>query len=413
MNKTRVVVTGLGILACNGHGKAEYWQALKEGRHGFQPITLFDVDDRFRVNIAGEVNDFDPKIYMGKKGLRSLDRSTKLLCSAARLCIDDSGFVITEENTDDVGVSVGTTFGSLKSISDFDRVTVTEGPRYTNPAHFPNTVINSPASQVSIWNNIQGFNSTISTGFTASLDAINYACDFIRLERAKLVYTGSVEELCEPTYLGFHTLNYLSGSVEGQAYINCPFDRRRNGVTFGEGACLIACEDLHHAQERGAKILAEVVGYGYYFDPYRMNKFNPKGIGMIEAMRDALDDAELQPEDIDLIFANANSTPAADKIETLAIKEVFGKRSREIPVTAVKSMVGETYSAGGAMAVAAALGSLEENFVPPTLNLTESDPDCDLDYVPNGSRSATVRTILINAFGVSGNHACMILRKYE
>lgn len=406
-------MTGLGIFACNGHGKEEYWRALREGRHGFQPITLFDIDDRFRVNIAGEINDFDPKIYMGKKGLRSLDRATKLLCSAARLAIDDSGFEITEENTDDVGVSVGTTFGSLKSISDFDRVTLTEGPRYTNPAHFPNTVINSPASQVSIWNNIQGFNTTISTGFTSSIDAMSYAADFIRLNRAKLVYAGTVEELCEPTYLGFHTLEYLSGSRAGETYVSCPFDRRRNGITFGEAACLMAFEDLDHAVKRDAHILAEVVGFGYYFDPFRMNRFNPKGTGMIEVMRDALQDANLAPQDIDVIFANANSTPAADRIETRAIKEVFGSRSREIPVTAVKSMVGETYSAGGALAAAAALGTLEQGFIPPTVNLKELDPDCDLDYVPNESRAAKVATVLINAFGVSGNHASMILRRYE
>ncbi|MCA9393219.1 MAG: beta-ketoacyl-[acyl-carrier-protein] synthase family protein [Candidatus Omnitrophica bacterium] len=413
MTSKRIVVTGLGIFACNGHGKEEYWRALREGRHGFQPITLFDIDDRFRVNIAGEINDFDPKIYMGKKGLRSLDRATKLLCSAARLAIDDSGFEITEENTDDVGVSVGTTFGSLKSISDFDRVTLTEGPRYTNPAHFPNTVINSPASQVSIWNNIQGFNTTISTGFTSSIDAMSYAADFIRLNRAKLVYAGTVEELCEPTYLGFHTLEYLSGSRAGETYVSCPFDRRRNGITFGEAACLMAFEDLDHAVKRDAHILAEVVGFGYYFDPFRMNRFNPKGTGMIEVMRDALQDANLAPQDIDVIFANANSTPAADRIETRAIKEVFGSRSREIPVTAVKSMVGETYSAGGALAAAAALGTLEQGFIPPTVNLKELDPDCDLDYVPNESRAAKVATVLINAFGVSGNHASMILRRYE
>ncbi len=412
MSSARIVVTGLGVLACNGQGKSEFWQALREGRHGFQPLTLFEIDDRFHVNIAGEIHDFDPKVYMGKKGLRSLDRSTTLLCSAARLAIDDSGFTITEENTDDIGVSVGTTFGSLKSISDFDRVTLTEGPRYTNPAHFPNTVINSPASQVSIWNNIQGFNTTISTGFTASLDALKYASDFIRLQRAQLVFAGSVEELCEPTFLGFHTLEYLSGSKSGQTYISCPFDRRRNGITFGEAACLLAMEDLDHARKRGANIMAEVAGFGYYFDPFRINRFNPKGTGMIEAMRDALADAEMAPEDIDVIFANANSTPAADRIETQAIKTVFGSHSQKIPVTAVKSMVGETYSAGGALAAAAALGSLTADFVPPTVNLKQPDPECDLDYVPNESRQTRVNTVLINAFGVSGNHACMILKRY-
>ncbi|MBP9854100.1 MAG: beta-ketoacyl-[acyl-carrier-protein] synthase family protein [Candidatus Omnitrophica bacterium] len=412
MNK-RVVITGVGVLACNGKGKEEFWNALRNGQHGFKPITLFEIDERFRVNIAGEVSDFDPTIYMGQKGLRSLDRATKLICSSARLCIDDSGFKITEENTDNVGVSVGTTFGSLKSISDFDKVTLTEGPRYTNPAHFPNTVINSPASQISIWNNIQGFNTTISTGFTSSIDAFSYASDFIKSGRIKMVYTGSVEELCEPTFLGFHTLKYLSGSIENDKYISCPFDRRRNGITFGEGACLLAFEDLDHAVERKARIDAEVLGFGYYFDPYRLNKFNPKGIGMIEAMKDALNDAQLGIDDIDYICANANSTPAADRIETKAIKEVFGKRSRKIPISSIKSMVGESYSAGGAFAAAASVGTLVEGFIPPTINYKEADPECDLDYVPNQSRKAKVKNILINSFGPSGNHACMVLGKYD
>lgn len=413
MMDKRVVITGVGVLACNGKGKDEFWRALRNGQDGFKPISLFEVDERFRVNIAGEISDFDPTIYMGQKGLRSLDRSTKLLCSAARLCIDDCGYQITDDNTDNVGVSVGTTFGSLKSISDFDRITLTEGPRYTNPALFPNTVINSPASQVSIWNNIQGFNTTISTGFTASIDAMSYACDFIKMDRVKLVYTGSVEELCEPTFLGFHALKYLSGSIEGDRYISCPFDRRRNGITFGEGACLLAFEDLDHARQRKAKIMAEVLGFGYYFDPFRLNKFNPTGIGMIEAMKDALNDAKLLTGDIDYICANANSTPSADRIESKAIKEVFGNRSRHLPVSSIKSMVGESYSAGGAFAAAACVGSLLGGFIPPTINYQIPDPECDLDYVPNQSRSSKLKTILINSFGPSGNHACMILGKYE
>lgn len=413
MNKKRILVTGLGVLACNGVGKDAYWQALQEGQHGFRPISLFDADARYHVKTAGEVPDFDPKVYMGKKGLRSLDRSTKLLCSAARLSVDDSQMEITEDNTDDIGVAVGTTFGSLKSISDFDKVTLTEGPRYTNPAHFPNTVINSPASQVSIWNNIQGFNTTISTGFTASIDAMNYAADFIQMDRAKLVYTGSVEEMCEPTYLGFHALRYLSGSEEGECYVSCPFDRRRNGITFGEAACMLAFEDAEYASARGAKVLAEVIGFGYYFDAYRMNKFNPKGIGMIEAMNDALTNAQISPDEIDVIVANANSTQSADRIETMAIKKVFGQRSYDIPVTAIKSMVGETYSAGGALGAAAAIGILKNDIIPPTVNLSEKDTDCDLDYVPGEARPKRVNTILINSFGVSGNHACMIVRRYE
>jgi len=204
----RVVITGTGILTCNGKGKEEYWNALKAGQTGYKPIALFDTS-QFKVDEAGEISDFDPSEYLGKKGLRSLDRNTKLLVSAAKLAIDDSQFQITEENTDDVGVSVGSTLGSIKSISDFDEVTLKEGPRYNNPALFPNTVINAAASQVSIWHNIKGFNTTISTGFTASLDAMQYAYDFIQFERAKVVFAGGVEEMSYQTYFGFYALKFL------------------------------------------------------------------------------------------------------------------------------------------------------------------------------------------------------------
>ncbi len=292
-------------------------------------------------------------------------------------------------------------------------MTLRDGPRYTNPALFPNTVINSPASQVSIWHNIQGFNSTISTGFTSSLDAINYAYDFIQMDLAKLVFTGSVEELCIQTFWGFYALKYLSGSKDGQEFINCPFDKRRNGITFGEGACLIAFEDLEHAKKRGARIYGEVLSFGYYFDPFKIHKFNPRGTGMKEAMKNALNQAGMQASDIDYICANANSTKDADKIETAAIKDVFGKQAYKIPVSSIKSMTGECYSLSGSFAVAASLGALSEDFIPPTVNYKESDPDCDLDYVPNTARRMKLNNILVNTFGPNGSNCCMVLGRYK
>ena len=408
----RVVITGIGILSSIGKGREDFWQGLREGRSGSRPITLFDAS-RFHVQVAGEISDFDAKKYMGVKGLRSLDRSTKLLVSAAKLAIEDSRFSITEDNTDTIGVSVGTTLGSVKSIGDFHEVTLREGPRYTNPALFPNTVINSPASQVSIWHNIKGFNSTIATGFTASLDAMNYAYDFIRLGRVDLVYAGGVEELCEQTFLGFHVLKFLSGSTPGEAIVNCPFDRRRNGVLLGEGACLLAMEELKHAQERDAVILGEVVGFGTCFDPFRINKYNPRATGLIEAIRSALKDAGIKEHDVDYICANANSTRSADKIETFAIKQVFGPRAHRIPVSAVKSMVGEGFSVSGAFAAAASLAVLKEGFIFPTINYQEQDPDCDLDYVPNTSRAADIKHILLITTAPSGGNTCMVLRRYS
>lgn len=405
------MVTGVGVLASNGKGREEFWQALAEGRVGYRPVTLFDTSE-FLVNQAGEISDFDPVLYMGPKKLRLLDRSTRLLVSASKLAVSDSQFKITEENTDQTGVSVGCTLGSIKSIQDFDIVTLTEGPRYTNPALFPNTVINSPASQVSIWNYIAGFNTTIATGFTASTDAMSYAYDFIQFERAKVVFTGGVEEMCWPTFWGFHTLKFMSGSKENTSFINCPFDKRRNGITFGEGACLVCFEEYEHAQQRGAPIFAEVLGFGHCFDPFRVNKYNPLGTGLKEAIRNALAEAEVDCQDISYICANANSTVAADKIETEAIKEVFGTYAYQIPVSAVKSMVGECYSLSGALLVAAAVGALDRDFIPPTVNYQERDPDCDLDYVPNKSVRATLKNVLVITFGPNGTNTCVVLRKF-
>ncbi|MCX5681099.1 MAG: beta-ketoacyl-[acyl-carrier-protein] synthase family protein, partial [Candidatus Omnitrophica bacterium] len=336
-----------------------------------------------------------------------------LLVSAAKLAIEDSRFTITEENTDSIGVSVGTTLGSVKSIGDFHEVTLRDGPRYTNPSLFPNTVINSPASQVSIWHNIKGFSATISTGFTASIDAMKYAYDFIQFDRVKLVYAGGIEEMCEQIFLGFHVLKFLSGSIEGQEVINCPFDKRRNGIMFGEGACLLAMEELEHAQKRNANILGEVIGFGTRFDPFRINRYNPRATGLIESIRLALQNAEITENDIDYICANANSTPSADKVETFAIKEVFGKRAYEIPISAVKSMVGESFSVSGAFAAAAALSVLKEGFIFPTINYQDKDPDCDLDYVPNKVRPAMVKNALVITAAPSGGNSCMVLRRYE
>ncbi len=410
----KIVITGLGVLAPNAKGKEDYWNALQEGRPGYEPVKLFDASE-FNVNIAGEVPDFDATEYLGKKGLRTMDRAARLVVSAAKLLMDDAGYgeKISEELTDDFGVSVGNTLGSLKSIAEFDEVTLREGPRYVNPALFPNTVINAAASQISIWFNIQGFNSTISNGFTTSIDAMQYGYDFIDMDRVKVVFGGGVEEMCWHTFFGFHTLKYLSGSKKGENFINCPFDKRRNGIVFGEGALLVGMEDLEFAQKRGARIMAEVTAFGSEFDPFRLHKFNPRAIGMKNSIRNALDEAGMSPSDIDVIFANANSTQAADRIEAYAIKEVFGSYAKKVPVTAIKSMIGETYSVSGAMAVGAALGSMERGFIPPTINYQVPDPDCDLNIIANKSVKADIKTAMIMNFSPSGANICMILKKWE
>jgi 3-oxoacyl-[acyl-carrier-protein] synthase II len=409
MNR-EVLITGIGILSPIGIGKNTFWNGLIKGDIGFSTITLFETSS-FKVHIGGEV-DFDPIEFLGKKGLRSLDRSTRLINTAAKLAIDDSTIDISDDNTHAVGVCIGTTFGSLHSISQFDREGLIEGPRYVNPSHFPNTVINSPASQVSIRFKIKGFNTTISTGFCASLDALAYAADFIKLGRADAVLAGGVEEFCEETFLGFHNLGYLSGT-DGSEPVCCPYDARRNGIILSEGAAILILEEKRFALNRGARILARFKGYGNSFDPSAGKNFRQDGTGLKNAILGTLKDAHLSPEQTDYICGSANSTRELDRMETAVIKEVFGYHASKIPVSSVKSMLGESFSASGALSLTAAVGALNRGFIPPTMNYEERDPECDLDYVPNESRQSRLRNILIISSDPYGNNSAVILGKYE
>jgi 3-oxoacyl-[acyl-carrier-protein] synthase II len=409
--KERIAITGIGVLSPIGIGKEAYWEGLFQGKMGFRPVTLFDTAS-FRVHIAGEITDFDPLSFLGKKGLRDLDRGTRLICSAAKLAIDDSRLEITEDNTHSTGVSIGTTFGSLHSIFQFDRSGLIEGPRFVNPSHFPNTVINSSASQVSIRYKIKGFNTTISTGFCASLDALAYAADFIHLNRADVILAGGVEELCEETFLGFLKLGCLSGK-DGSEPICRPFDARRNGTILSEGAAVLVLEDKAHALNRGATILANVLGYANAFDPSADRFFTHAGDGLKKAITLALQESSLNPGDIDYICACANSTKGLDRMETKVIKDIFGKHALTMPVSSIKSMVGESFSASGALSLAAAVGVLQMGFIPPTVNYQERDLECDLDYVSGKARQKQIQNVLVTSADPYGQNSAFIVGRYN
>ena len=341
-----------------------------------------------------------------------MDRSTTLLLSATKFALEDSQIDLLNINSPLTSISVGTTFGSLNSLSQFDRQSLEEGPNFVNASRFPNTVVNSPASRVAIRYGVKGPNATISTGFCAAIDALDYAVHCINANRADRIIVGAVEEMCFQTFFGFYRLGYLSGLSNDSEPLSCPFDRRRDGIIFSEGSAVFILEDLKVAEERKANIYAEVLGIGSNFDPFRLDKFNPKGTGIIEAMKLALTNASLKSNDIDCVFANANSTQDADAVETKAIKDVFRANASEIPITAIKSMIGETFSSSGAFAVAAALGSITKDFIPPTVNLKEKDPVCDLDYVPNKARTQKVDKIMVNSFGPNGANSVLIIGRY-
>jgi 3-oxoacyl-[acyl-carrier-protein] synthase II len=410
MNKKRIVITGIGVIAPNGIGKDQFWTALKEGRSGIKPIRRFDTTG-FKCKLAGEINNFNPTVFLGPKGLKNLDRTTRLLCSAAQLAIDDARLTINYKNTDYIGVCTGTTLSSLWNIAEFDKGVIKDGPLFSDAALFPGTVVNAASSQVSIRFNIQGFNTTVSTGYSSSIDALKYAVDFIRLGRIKSVLVGAVESISPANYAGFYRLGFFAG-IKGEE-LSCPFDKRRNGIILGEGAAVIVIEDEEYAKRRKANIYAEVKGTGNCFDPFKMGKYNPEVNGLRDGMIKAIRDSGLSIADIDYISASANSVPEQDRLETKAIKDVFGRLAYNIPVSSIKSMIGEPFSAAGILQTAASVDTIVNGFIPPTINYKVRDNDCNLDYVANKTRTGRINNVLINNFGPGGNNASLILTKYQ
>ena len=381
----RIVITGIGVVAPNGIGKEEFWSNCLAGVSGIKPITLFDIS-KYRCRYAGEISNFDPAKYLGPKGLRNLDRTTLLALVAAKLAIEDAKLELTDENRNDIGVVLGSTMGSVHSISEFDKEGLREGPRYVNPAHFPNTVINSPASQVAIRFGLRGLNATISTGFTAGLDAIGYALDMLQLGRAKKLLVGGVEEFCIQTFLGFYKVGFLATAQNGAPPSYAPRDPKRSGTLLGEGAVFVILEPIEEAQARGATIYAELLGYSTYFHPGSLYRYDPEARGPVNAMRQALEEAKVSTDDIDAISACANSTKICDDMETTALDAIFNSRAGRIPVTTVKSLLGESFSAGGTFQLASTVGTLVHD---------------------------TADTALINTFGPMGTSSALVVARYR
>lgn len=409
MSKMRVVITGIGVLASNGIGKDAFWKAQEEGKSGIKPVTLFDTAET-KSKLAGEISNFTPEEITEKKGLRTMDRATKLILCATELALQDAGLKAQEPQVVDAGVVVGSTLGSVWSISEFDKLALREGPKAVNPAHFPNTVINSPASQVSIRFGMNNFNTTIATGFSASLDAFGYALDFLNLNRSAMVFVGGVEELCIQTFLGFYKLGVLSGSKRAGAEMIAPFDKKRNGMIIGEGAGMLVLETLESAKKRGAQIYAEVLGYASAFDPRRRNGYNPQAEGASRALKATLEDARVSAKDIDYICASANGTLECDVMEARAINKIFG--NGKTLISAIKSQVGECFSASGVLQAVSSLGVLAKGLIPATLNLKEIDERCSLDNINTEiGKKAPVDKLLINSFGPNGCNSGMVLGK--
>lgn len=404
--KKRVVITGIGAVTPIGLGAEPFSDALLSGVCGIRNISRFDVS-RFKSRQSADVPDCDWRQLLGRKECWSGSRSVSFALAAAKLAIEHAGIDLSGDNKERIGVSIGTTLACLDLMARFDRQSLTEGPRTCDPLMFPDTGVSAPACRISMFFGVCAFNVTLSNGETSSLDAIQYAAEFIRKGLAHTVLAGGLEEISPESFAGAYVQGLLSGSRDGVEQTSRPFDRRRNGIVPGEGCVILALEDYDHARARGARIWAEVLGYGMAFGAASSN-------GVIasdppcRAMRMALEDACVNPAGVDLISCGANSTVLGDLAESKALRCVFGDNSNA-HITAIKSMLGESYSASGAMQAAACAIAMRHGIIPPTINCDQPDPRCATERLVRAPISAQVRVALTNSIGCTGSAASLVL----
>jgi 3-oxoacyl-[acyl-carrier-protein] synthase II len=406
----KVVITGAGVISSLGDSLDSLQAALREGRSGLYPVERFDTEG-LSCWLGGEIKNFNAQKYLGNKNLRPLDRTSQLATSAAALALDDSGWTIELRNETEVGLALGTMFCSVHTISEFDRRAITAGPGYASPMDFANTVINAAAGQTAIMHNLRGINSTISVGASSGLRAIAYATDCIRADRAKAMLAGGVEELCFESFYGFDRAGFLCRTCLDENDFPRPFGVRRNGTVLGEGAAFLMLEDEEFANRRGANLLAEIKGYGNGFDSSRGSDEEKSIAAMTRTMKQALQTANIAPREIDCISASANGNRTKDRHEAFAIKTVFNGSSSRLPVTAIKSMLGETLGAGGAIQTAAMLAAMRDGNLSGVVRLEQIEEELPTQNVSAQSTKVDVRLCQINSIGFEGNSCSLIMAR--
>nr|HPN66749.1 beta-ketoacyl-ACP synthase II [Candidatus Omnitrophota bacterium] len=408
-----VVVTGLGAITPVGNSKDELWASLLAGKSGAGRITQFDPSE-FDSQIACEVKDFDPSKYIAnQKDIRRMDRFVQFAVGSAKMAIDDSGLDISKEDPYRIGVLVGSGIGGLKVIQDQTLIWKEKGPGRLAPLLIPMLIVNMAPGQISIQFGLKGPNSCVATACATGNHSIGEALRLIQHGYADVMVSGGTEAAVVPTGVGgFCALTALSKRNSDPERASRPFDKGRDGFVIGEGCGIAILEELGHAQKRGAKIYAEVAGYGMSGDAYHMTAPDPNGEGAAMCMKLALKDGGLGLGDVSYINAHGTSTQLNDKIETLAIKKVFGELAYKIPVSSTKSMTGHCLGAAGGIEFAACVMAIKEDIVPPTINYETPDPACDLDYVPSKARKVKVNVAISNAFGFGGHNACVAVKKF-
>ncbi|MGH2376644.1 MAG: beta-ketoacyl-ACP synthase II [bacterium] len=408
----RVVITGLGVVSPLGIGHQPFWSALMAGTSGAGPITRFDASD-FATRIAAEVRDFDPTAYMDRKEARRNDRFVQFAYVASRLALEDAGYTIMPANAARTGVLIGSGIGGATTWEDQHRQLMERGPDRVSPFFVPMIITNMASGVTSILVGAKGPSSCVVTACATGGNAIGDAVRMIeRGEADAMLAGGSEAAITALSVAGFCSMKAMSTRNDDPQGASRPFDATRDGFVMGEGAGVVLLEALECAESRGAPIHGELIGYGVTSDAYHITQPDPEGDGAYRSMVAALNDAAIASDEIDYINAHGTSTPYNDRLETQAIRRLFGNRARRLPVSSTKSMMGHLLGAAGGVELIVCALALRHHMIPPTINYTVPDPECDLDYVPNTARPARLRTVMSNAFGFGGHNAVLILRAY-
>jgi 3-oxoacyl-[acyl-carrier-protein] synthase II len=407
------VITGIGVISPVGTGLEAFWSSLVGGVSGIKRVERFDPAN-FTTRIAGEVVDFEPAQYIDKKEARRMDRFTQFAVAASGMAIADAALDLEGENRDRIGVILGSGIGGITTMEEQARVLFEKGPGRVSPFFVPMMIANIGAGQVAISYRLRGPNITSVTACASSANAIGGAFKMIQHGHADVMISGGTEAPITPLAVaGFCSMKAMSTRNEEPEKASRPFDAQRDGFVIGEGAAILVLESLEHALQRGARIYAEVAGYGSTCDAYHMTAPDPDGAGAANAMREALADADLAPGAVDYINAHATSTPLGDRSEVLAIKKVFGDHTGKLAVSSTKSMTGHLLGAAGGLEAAVCLLAIDRGEIPPTINYEVPDPDCELDCVPNVARKTAVSAALSNSFGFGGHNATLVFKKYK
>ncbi|PAF17696.1 beta-ketoacyl-[acyl-carrier-protein] synthase II [Terribacillus saccharophilus] len=412
MEKKRVVVTGLGAVTPVGNDAATTWQNLLEGKSGVDVLTRVNKDD-YPAKVAAEVKDFNPEDYMEKKDAKRMDLFTQYAVAASKMAVEDAKLNITDENANRIGVWIGSGIGGMGTYEEQFEKLMTKGPRRVSPFFVPMMIPDMASGQVSIQLGAKGINSCSVTACASGANSIGDAYKVIERGDADAMITGGSEApLTKMAFAGFSAAKALSFNDDPKT-ASRPFDANRDGFVMGEGAGILILESLDSALERGATIYAEIVGYGASGDAYHITAPAPEGEGAVRAMRQAIEDAGLQAEEIDYVNAHGTSTELNDKFETAALKQLLGDHAYQTAISSTKSMTGHMLGAAGAVEAIICVKAIQEGMIPPTINQTEKDPLCDLDYVPNVKREKKVRAALSNSLGFGGHNAALVFKQYQ